>query len=119
MFPPALLAKLYIKGSLRNTSSGFEFKIKNIIETATLIGFQTIVVNEKTYPATVCRVIIEGKEFLGSEISEMNVVLAKAFKDITLQVDADPLLPGNHKIGLQIVTREIGKVQFSFTDSMN
>ncbi len=32
MIPSFLLAKMYVKGSLKNTDTGFEFTLKNIIE---------------------------------------------------------------------------------------
>ncbi len=49
MIPSFLLAKLYVKGSLKNTDTGFEFTLKNIIDNTMLIGIGPVTVGEKSY----------------------------------------------------------------------
>ena len=44
MIPSFLLAKLYVKGSLKNTETGFEFSLKNIIDSTMLIGIGPVTV---------------------------------------------------------------------------
>jgi hypothetical protein len=47
MVPSFLFAKLYVKGSLKNTETGFEFSLKNIIDSTMLTGIGPIGVGEK------------------------------------------------------------------------
>ena len=49
MVPSFLLANLYVKGSLKNTDSGFEFALKNIIDSTMLIGIGPISVGGMNY----------------------------------------------------------------------
>ena len=42
MIPSFLLAKLYVKGSLKNHENGFELKLKNIIDSTWLTGIGPI-----------------------------------------------------------------------------
>ena len=51
MIPSFLLAKLYVKGSLKNTETGFEFSLKNIIDSTMLIGIGPVTVGERDYAA--------------------------------------------------------------------
>ncbi len=43
--PSMLLKKLYQKGSLKNTESGFEFALKNTLAPGTIVGLRTLVVD--------------------------------------------------------------------------
>jgi len=38
MFPPHILNKLYLPNSLKNTEAGFEFAIKNVVDSTSLYG---------------------------------------------------------------------------------
>jgi hypothetical protein len=40
MFPSYLLQKVYVKGSLKNNEDGYEFALKNIVDTGTLVGIE-------------------------------------------------------------------------------
>ena len=51
MIPSFLLAKLYVKGSLKNTATGFEFSLKNIIDSTMLIGIGPVTVGRATMTA--------------------------------------------------------------------
>jgi hypothetical protein len=49
VIPSFLLAKLYVKGSLKNTETGFEFALKNIIDSTMLIGIGPVTVGTRDY----------------------------------------------------------------------
>lgn len=119
MFPQALLAKLFVKGSLKNNVNGFEFKIKNIIDTGTIIEVGSIRINEVDFPANVCFFQVDGKVVRGDEISNSNPLVARAFRDILINIEGQSLGVGTYKIGLQIVTREVGKLSFSVSENIH
>jgi hypothetical protein len=50
MFPSYLLQKVYLKGSLKNNEDGFEFALKNIVDTGTLVGMNPLVVDGESIP---------------------------------------------------------------------
>jgi hypothetical protein len=51
MFPPFVLAKIYVQGSLKNTPKGFEFNLKNVVDSGTLVELGPITVDGKAYEA--------------------------------------------------------------------
>ena len=74
MFPPFILAKLYVKGSLKNTENGFEFSLKNIIDSTMLSGIGPITVGDKTYEGSAVKMALGDKEWQGDQISKTNLV---------------------------------------------
>ena len=118
MFPSSMLAKLFVKGSLKNTADGFELKLKNIIDSGTLIGIGPVVVDEASYTPDTCRVKVGEKETSGDQITRSMPVPVRAFAEIRLRVQAAPLQPGEHKLTLQVFTNEAGKLQFSVTEPL-
>jgi hypothetical protein len=118
MFPSSMLAKLFVKGSLKNTENGFELKLKNIIDSGTLIGMGPVVVDEATYPPSACRVKVSDKEIGGDQLSRGAPLAVRAFAEILLRVQAEPLQPGEHTLTLQVFTNEAGKLQFSVTEPL-
>ncbi len=47
MFPPFVLAKIYVKGSLKNTEKGFEFTLKNVVDSGTVVELGPITADGK------------------------------------------------------------------------
>jgi hypothetical protein len=117
MFPPAVLARLFVKGSLKNTPNGFELKLKNNIDSGTITGL-SLSVDETAVPAEAVTVAVGAKEFNGSEITSRTPVTVWAYIEITLKVAGAPLAPGSHPINFQVLTREAGKLQFSVTEEV-
>jgi hydroxymethylglutaryl-CoA reductase (NADPH) len=117
MFPAAVLARLFVKGSLKNTPDGFEFKLKNIIDSGTITGL-SLSLDETVLPAEAVTVVISGKELNGGEITSRTPVTVWAYVELTLKVAGAPLTPGSHQINFQILTREAGKLQFSVNEEL-
>ncbi len=118
MFPSFILAKLYITGSLKNNETGFEMKLKNNLDSATLTGLGTMKVDDASYAPDVCRVKIGAVEKRGNEITRQSSFPVRVGNEIVMQIDGAPLAAGSHKVSFQIYTQEIGLVQFSVTDAV-
>lgn len=114
-----MLAKLFVKGSLKNTEDGFELKLKNIIDSGTLIGMGPLVVDEASFAPNACRVKVGEKEVGGDQITRTAPVSVRAFSEIRVRVQGQPLQPGDHKLTLQVFTNEAGKLQFSVTEPLS
>lgn len=116
MFPPAVLTRLFVKDSLKNTPTGFEFKLKNILESGTLVGLGALTVDDAVFQPEVVTLKLGEKELRGSEITRSAPLTIWAYVETTIRVAGEPLPPGPHKLTIQILTREAGKLQFSVTE---
>jgi hydroxymethylglutaryl-CoA reductase (NADPH) len=118
MFPSALLSKLFVKGSLKNIEGGFEFKIKNIIDGATLVGMGALGVDTESLAPANFSLVIGEKEMPAISISRENPLPVKAFVEVRIVVKGAPLSAGAHKINVVIMTREAGRLQFAVTETV-
>lgn len=119
MFPSFLLAKLYVKGSLRNTDAGFEFKLKNIIDSSTMSGIGPVVAEGKTYEGRALSAIVGEKEYMGDELSRQNCIPFSMGVQVTVKVAGDKLAAGMQKISVSATSNDIGKVKFDFSDTVS
>lgn len=118
MIPSFLLAKLYVKGSLRNTESGFEFALKNIIDSTMLIGIGPITVGEKNYEGEAIRMTLGDKTVSGGELSRQNSIPVRMGNPINISVAGDRLPAGAQKITVAATTSDIGKIKFDISDTV-
>ncbi len=116
--PAFLLRKLYVKGSLENSGDGFSFKIKNSLSPGTAVGVTPIKVNDVEYPLDVTIIKTEDVEMKASEVSEDNSFPIKVGVEIVLQINADALPEGEHKIDIGIQTKEAGNLAFDVKDTI-
>jgi len=118
MFPASMLAQLYVKGSLKNTESGFTFKLKNVIDSGTLVGMGPLGVDEASLAPETITLKIGERSVQGHEISHTAPLPVRSYSDILVDVAGAPLPSGGHKLTLQLVTREVGRLQFSVNDTI-
>jgi len=118
MFPPFILAKLYVKGSLKNTETGFEFSLKNIIDSTMLSGIGPIVVGEKSYEWAAIKMAMGEKEWQGDQIDKTNRVPVKMGVPLRVMVQGEPLAAGAQKISVTATTSDIGKIKFDVKDNI-
>jgi len=119
MIPSFLLAKLYVKGSLKNTATGFEFALKNIIDSTMLIGIGPITVGEKAYKDASITMTVADKSTNGAELSRQNSVPVRMGVPITVSVAGGQLTAGAQRITVAATTSDIGKIKFDINDSVN
>jgi len=116
--PAMILRRLYVKKSLKNTTRGAEFVLKNILADATIVKPVEIAVDDKSLPLDKIVLISEGKEVKSSEISESNPLDFSLNTSITIVLEGVQLERGQHKIVISTNTREYGAVKFDITDSI-
>jgi len=119
MIPSFLLAKLYVKGSLKNTDSGFEFALKNIIDSTMLIGIGPITTGEKSYEDTAITMKLPDKTVSGAELSRQNSIPVRMGVPITVSIAGDKLVEGAQRITVAATTSDIGKIKFDINDTVN
>ena len=119
MIPSFLLAKLYVKGSLKNNDSGFEFELKNIIDSTMLIGIGPISAAGKDYEGSAIHMTVGEKTISGVELSRSNSVPVRMGVPMKVSVNGKPLPAGVQKITLTATTSEIGKIKFDISDTVS
>jgi hydroxymethylglutaryl-CoA reductase (NADPH) len=118
MIPSFLLAKLYIKGSLKNTADGFEFSLKNIIDNTMLAGIGPVVVGDKSYEAAALSMTVGVKTWKGDEISRTNAVPVRMGMTLRVGVTAEKLAPGVQRVSVSATTTDIGRIKFDISDTV-
>ena len=118
MIPSFLLAKLFVKGSLKNTEGGFEFALKNIIDSTMLIGIGPITVGDKVYEGESIAMTVGDKTFNGAELSRQKSLPVRMGVPIHITVAGEPLATGAQKITVEATTSDIGKIKFDINDNV-
>ncbi len=118
MFPPFVLAKLYVKGSLKNTDDGFEFSLKNIIDSTMLSGIGPIVVDGKSYEGASITATVGDRQWQGDEVSKTNLMPMKMGTPLRVTVHGAPVPAGDAKISVTTTSSDIGKVKFDIKDKI-
>jgi hypothetical protein len=118
MIPSFLLAKLYVKGSLKNNESGFEFALKNIIDSTMLTGIGPISAGGKDYEGDTIMLIVGDKTINGAEISRQNSIPVRMGNPMKLSVTGEKLPAGTQKITVAATTSDIGKIKFDINDTV-
>jgi len=119
MFPASLLARLIVKGSLKNAENGFEMRLKNIIDSGTLVGLGPLVVDDIQYAPSSYKVKTGETEVRADQITRTTPLPVRSFVEISITVEGSPLQAGLHKLGFLIYTREVGRIQFNLTEPLS
>jgi hypothetical protein len=118
MIPSFLIAKLYVKGSLKNTETGFEFALKNIIDSTMLIGIGPITVGEKNYEGTDITLTIADKTVNGAELSRSNSIPVRMGVPLKVSITGEKLNTGDQRVTVAATTSDIGKIKFDINDKI-
>ena len=116
MFPSYLLNQLYFKNSLKNTPNGFEFSIKNIVDSGTLVGIGPVTMDGKTYDAAALTILMGSQERSASEVSHAAPLSVYMGSVLRILVSGESLAPGEHQGNVIADTREMGRIRFEFKE---
>ena len=126
-----VFSKLYERGSLRNTETGFELAFKNTVAPSTVTKIGPLTVDGEVYDETVIVLRLQRpSEHLGRQpsVREWQAEVVNKEKDRLLAFDlfnvahimvkGDPLAPGLHQVALSIQTKEVGDITLTAEDSV-
>ncbi len=116
--PPALLKKLYLKGSLTNTEEGFSFKLKNTLAPGTITAFRGIEVDGKPCPLEDVYLITPSSEKQASDVGAKNPFPLQINQEVTMLVKGLKLEPGPHRITIKVTTKEVGELDIPVEDEV-
>ena len=118
MFPQSVLSKLYANGSMKNTTKGFEFNIKNVIDSGTLVELGPVTVNEKTYEAAALTVVTGNQERRADQVTRLAPLPVYIGSAFTIRVNGETLAAGEYAVSVSVLTREIGRLRIDFRDTV-
>lgn len=116
--PSFVLKRLYVKNSLKETDTGFEFVIKNTLTDATITGSLTLTVDNRMIPSEQVDITSGGTSVSAADISEETALPLKVDKEVRISVKSRNLSPGEHEIEIAASTKEYGDIKFSVKDSL-
>ena len=114
--PAFLLRRLYVKGSLKNATGGFEFHLKNNLGSGYAHKMWPLKVDGTELPADSSYFFLDGREVAFSQVSKENIFSLAMRKTITIWVDRFSLEPGPHKLEMAFDVPGLGTMRFDFTD---
>lgn len=119
MFPSFLLAKLYVKCSLKNNETGFEFALKNILDSTILIKLGPVVADGVTYEGDAIQLVAGDRVYNGKDLSTQSPVEIRIGVPMKISVTGARLPAGPQKISIAATTSDIGQIKFDISDTVN
>jgi hydroxymethylglutaryl-CoA reductase (NADPH) len=117
--PPFLLKKLYVKGSLRNTATGFELAIQNTLAPGTIAGLVPLKVDDVEYPLEKTGMVLpDGRKVSAADVSAASPLRFAVGDRVIIQVEGEPLPAGLHKITISPKTKEAGLLEIAAQDTI-
>ena len=116
--PGFLLRRLYVKGSLKNTSGGFEFQLMNNLGSGYSHKVWPLKLNGEEVPVEGSYFIMEGRKTPFSEVSLDNPFTLEVSRKITVWTNGGSLEPGVHTVEMGFDVPGMGTLRFDFTDEV-
>jgi hypothetical protein len=114
--PEFLLKALYVKGSLQNTDTGFQFQMKNDLGPARIVGARPLQLDRKPIPLDQCHFEHGGQSASFTDVDAENSVLMHKGEAVTVHVQGHRLRPGRRTLAISVVVKDMGDVSFTVTD---
>ena len=114
--PPFLLRRLYVKESLRNTGSGFEFQLRNRLGSGYAPKLWPLTVDGSELPPESVFFDSEGASTPFSAVSRERTFTLAMNRTITIRAEGARLEAGARKIGMGFDVPGLGTLRFDFTD---
>jgi hypothetical protein len=114
----SMLERVYVRGSLKNTETGYEFKIKNNIDNGTLSGVKSLLVDGNDVPVAGVTMKTTAGERRAEEITYRSPLPLYYNSEASVRVAGEPLADGAHSLVLSVVVSEAGTIQLKFSDEI-
>jgi hypothetical protein len=119
MIPAFLLKKLYVKDSFKNTPNGFELALRNTLAPGTLIGFGQLQIDGRDVPLDKLFISVgDGAWLPASELAPNKPQVFPLNTRVGLRVQDQPLVPGKHRLVVQVSTKEAGELKIDAEDTI-
>ncbi len=118
MFPAFLLNKVYVQKSLKNNDHGYQFTLKNIVDSGTLGGIKSLTLDGVEVPMSAISVKTPTLEKKAEEISFRASVPLRINMEAVINVEGTALTPGKHELKLALNILEAGKIEIKISDDI-
>jgi hydroxymethylglutaryl-CoA reductase (NADPH) len=116
--PAFILRRLYVKGSLHNTPSGWGFTLRNSLGSGYARGMQPLRVDDTEIPMAASSFHQEGQDITFDRVTAQNTFGLNMNRSIDISVAGAPLPSGTHKVWMGFIVPGFGKIGFDFTDEV-
>lgn len=117
--PVEVYRGLYVKGSLKNTSDGVQFTLKNNILEATVNAVNSISVDGAAFAPD--RIVLKSGEVErpGNTVNPADPFILALDAEAIFKVKSGPVSAGKHTMVISFTAELVGKVEFDVTDTIN
>ncbi len=119
LVPSFILKRLYVKGSLRNNTDGFEFNLKNTLGSGYAREMLPLSLDGQEVPLERSFFLLDGKQVPFTAVSNGTPFTLALNKTSTLLVKGTALAPGLHKLGIGFVVQGLGNMSFDIADTLS
>ena len=116
--PGFLLRRLYVRGSLKNTSEGVQFELKNTLGSGHAKEVLPLEYDGQLIPLEDSYFSFDGNTTSFKDVSEKAPFTLALNKNISIIVKGKSLDPGQHKVLVGFVVVGLGKLTFDFSDKV-
>jgi hydroxymethylglutaryl-CoA reductase (NADPH) len=120
IIPSMLLKKLYTLGSLKNTTAGVQFAVKNRLSDVELTGIRKIAIDGGEIPLDQIKLILaDGRTLTPAQLSNATPLAFPLRMPLTVQTPLPALPKGKHEIEIGFEAKNFGKLQFKVDDAIS
>ena len=114
--PAFLLRRLYVKGSLRNTPTGFQFLLRNRLGSGYARAMFPLALDGQELDMAATTFEVDGRPVSFDQVSSETPFTLAMNKTTTIQYTGTTLDQAPHKIGMRFEIAGLGALGFDFTD---
>lgn len=119
IIPSSFLKKLYVRGSFKNTSNGYELALRNTLFPGTLTGLKSLEIDGHTLTLDHLSIAIGDAAPVRASTISPTAPLAFPFNSTaTFRVEDQPLAPGTHRVSVEVNTKEAGEFKVDAEDKI-
>lgn len=116
--PSFVLKKLYLEGSLRNTADGCQLQLKNTLAPATITGVGTLTIDGAAQHPSIVTMMRGNERLQASDAGARHPLVFDINVTVTIQFRRITLAPGAHRVGIDVTTREAGRLKWEISDTV-
>ncbi len=115
--PAFLLRRLYVRGSLTSTDSGFAFELSNKLGSGYAHRLFPLTLDGTEISMTQTSFKASSQSVTFDSVSEHNPFTLPMNKSTIITVQGQELTKGVHTIGMRFVVPGLGELRFDFSDT--
>ncbi len=113
-----MLQGLYLKGSLKNVEGGFQFALRNNIESGSISGIKKLEVDGTAVDLEAVMVGRDEPTRKAAELSYKSPLYLAYGQTCVIKVEGKTLAPGQHKLALTADSPEAGRATITIQDTI-